>query len=249
MSKRARSARAASSNEQPAASAYTGACIACEYERSCTACLATAKCANCTALGRCGSCRNIHSKAHRASGLQASVCGAGRGQRVASPRSALVPAVDALDLPRSRAGLSTYHRLVETTTPDLWNNGGGRWMYRPGSEFLAVEQLTPKDQYETPAHVWRHAVATYALDYDMHASSLNAVLPSYGTRAGTANALSARCATVARTYLCQVMFCGHVHSARTLMCACAAARRSILDQRRQQCDSATCKHAMTYVRM
>ena len=66
-------------------------------------------------------------------------------------------------------------------------------MYRPGSEFLAVERLTPKDQYETPAHIWRHAVATHALDYDMHASSLNAVLPSYGTRAGTAGASGARC--------------------------------------------------------
>ena len=66
-------------------------------------------------------------------------------------------------------------------------------MYRPKSEFLAFEQLTPNDQYETPAHIWRHAVATHALDYDMHASSLNAVLPSYGTRGGTGNALGARC--------------------------------------------------------
>ena len=55
-------------------------------------------------------------------------------------------------------------------------------MYTPTSASLSVEVLTPKDQYETPAHVWRHAIREYTLDHDVHASSLNAVLPSYGTR-------------------------------------------------------------------
>ena len=35
---------------------------------------------------------------------------------------------------------------------------------------LSVEVLTPKDQYATPAHVWRHAIREYALDYDVHAA-------------------------------------------------------------------------------
>ena len=55
-------------------------------------------------------------------------------------------------------------------------------MYNPVSAGLSIELLKPKDNYETPAHVWRYATRAYALDYDVHTSSLNAVLPSYGTR-------------------------------------------------------------------
>ena len=55
-------------------------------------------------------------------------------------------------------------------------------MHRPHSAALRVERVVPKDNYETPAHLWRHAVATFRLDRDAHASSLNAVLPSYDTR-------------------------------------------------------------------
>jgi hypothetical protein len=56
-------------------------------------------------------------------------------------------------------------------------------MYNPGSTALAIEELSPKDQYETPAHIWRFAVERFRLDRDAHASSLNAVMPAYGTRA------------------------------------------------------------------
>ena len=56
-------------------------------------------------------------------------------------------------------------------------------MYNPGSDALAIEELSPKDQYETPAHIWRFAIEWFCLDRDAHASSLNAVLPAYGTRA------------------------------------------------------------------
>ena len=59
------------------------------------------------------------------------------------------------------------------------HKGGGRWSYRPGSAQLAIEHVAAKDQYETPAHLWRHAIAAYALDRDAHASTLNAVLPAY----------------------------------------------------------------------
>ena len=58
-------------------------------------------------------------------------------------------------------------------------------MYDPSSTGLSVEMINPKDQYETPAHVWRYAIAEYALDYDLHASSLNALLPTYGARGTT----------------------------------------------------------------
>jgi hypothetical protein len=56
-------------------------------------------------------------------------------------------------------------------------------MYNPGSDALAIEELSPKDQYETPAHIWRFAVERFRLDRDAHASSLNAVMPAYATRA------------------------------------------------------------------
>lgn len=44
---------------------------------------------------------------------------------------------------------------------------------------MQVELIVPKDQYETPAEIWRAAVRMYGLDRDAHASPLNAVLPAY----------------------------------------------------------------------
>jgi hypothetical protein len=90
--------------------------------------------------------------------------------------------VSAIDLPRSRAGLDCLYRLISSRSADLWSAGGGRWMYAPTSTQLAVEILNVKDQYETPAYIWRHAVRTFHLDRDAHASSLNAVLPAYDSR-------------------------------------------------------------------
>ena len=67
-------------------------------------------------------------------------------------------------------------------------------MYNPSANGLRVEMLNPKDQYETPSHIWRHAITTFNLDYDLHASSLNAVLPSFGHRASMAPPpVGARC--------------------------------------------------------
>lgn len=58
--------------------------------------------------------------------------------------------------------------------------GGGRWMSNPSSTELSIEYLNIKDQYETPAHIWRHAVGTYKLSHDAHASSLKyRVLPRH----------------------------------------------------------------------
>ena len=53
-------------------SAYAGSCTACGFEHSCDACARIASCSACTARGCGGSCRNVHSKAHRAAGIQRS---------------------------------------------------------------------------------------------------------------------------------------------------------------------------------
>jgi len=65
-------------------------------------------------------------------------------------------------------------------------------MYAPGATELAVERLSVKDQYETPAQLWRYAIDAFSLDRDAHASSLNAVLPAYSTREDTAVRAGAR---------------------------------------------------------
>ena len=108
MAKRARAARPPPPCERTAANTYTGPCVACAFERSCTACLLTATCERCSPSGRCGRCRNIHSKAHRASGMQSSAPGAPR-RLGASPRSTPALVIDALDLPRSREGLNRLY--------------------------------------------------------------------------------------------------------------------------------------------
>ena len=179
-------------------SRYTGECSACGTAWSCTACLATRDCKRCTPSARCGSCRNVHSKAHRAAHAHAALGSASTGVQqkraadgcmtCATPRRrAVVPrplsdAPSAIDVPRTRGGLNTYYELVARTTPDLWSAGGGRWMHRPASAALSVESVVAKDNYETPARIWRHAITEYGLNRDAHASALNAVLPSYDTR-------------------------------------------------------------------
>jgi hypothetical protein len=65
-------------------------------------------------------------------------------------------------------------------------------MYAPGATDLVVERLSVKDQYETPAQLWRYAIEAFSLDRDAHASSLNAVLPAYSTRLDTSIRAGAR---------------------------------------------------------
>lgn len=170
----------------PRTSRYAGICAACDRAWSCAACVRTATCAACTPTARCGACRNVHSLTHRKSGQQQSTPQRSKAvKRRAGTRVAPIappPDARALDLPRTRAGLDCLYRLVASWCPDLRSSGGGRWMYSPTSERLVVETLNVKDQYETPAYLWRHAVVTFRLDRDAHASSLNAVLPAYDTR-------------------------------------------------------------------
>lgn len=54
-------------------------------------------------------------------------------------------------------------------------------MHNPTTCSLRIERVVAKDNYETPARIWRHAIEAYRLDRDAHASSLNAVLPAYDT--------------------------------------------------------------------
>ena len=183
----------------PITSLYAGGCTACGAAWSCIACTQTRACSRCTPSARCGSCRNVHSKAHRAVGLQLTLGSAAkrkagaaaavkrgassaRATHLVSPSTQPSNGPCTMDFPRSRQGLNSYYTLLATTTGDLWSSGGGRWMHRPGSTVLHVERVVARDNYETPARIWRHAIATHKLDRDAHASSLNAVLGAYDTR-------------------------------------------------------------------
>jgi len=152
--------------------------VLCGDERSCEACVKTARCEYCTARGRCGPCRNIHSKARRAAGF-VSVHVRGRGGEPLVQPVCEGTSVAALDVPRSRGSLDAYYRQLTTVVAGLSCAGGSRWLFDEGSSSLQLSTIEAKDQYETPAWVWRFAVRTYALDRDAHASSLNAVLPLY----------------------------------------------------------------------
>lgn len=125
------------------------------------------------------------------------------------PKIAPAEVIEALDLPRSRSGLNVYYELLSRTTPDLrcvirsapaaaadapraWafltlrpvgrSAGGGRWMHSPAGADLLVERVVAKDNYETPSHIWRHAIVAHRLNRDAHASSLNAVMRDYDWR-------------------------------------------------------------------
>ena len=98
-------------------SAFAGSCIACSEGWLCSACLQCAQCDKCTATSRCGSCRNIHSRVHRAAGLQSS---SARGSVSSKPRGALLAAVDSLDLPRTCEGLNNSYHLIASTTSAFW---------------------------------------------------------------------------------------------------------------------------------
>ena len=153
-------------------------CALCTRVQVCEPCVSTSGCIECTSTARCGACRNVYSRYRRSHGFSSA-----RGAAPSSPRSpkligASTAPVDCLDVRCSRDGLAAYYDLVATTT-DAISFSGGRWLFDESSEALQVELIVPKDQYETPAEIWRAAVRMYGLDRDAHASPLNAVLPAY----------------------------------------------------------------------
>ena len=81
-----------------------------------------------------GACRNVYSKARRAAGGSSVRCLlrslAGEGSPPATLVCAPLPVVDRLDVPRSRDGLTSYYRLLATTT-DAVSHSGGRWLEMP----------------------------------------------------------------------------------------------------------------------
>jgi hypothetical protein len=161
---------------------YKRECDFCRSAASCSACRATADCEECTASARCGACRNVYSRLRRESGYSSTRLVPHSNRPASSPLLGPAPALDVLDVPRTRSGLGTYYRLLATTTPAV-THSGGRWLFDESSaELLHVELIEPKDQYETPAWVWQHAVRTFALRRDAHASPLNVVLPLYDSR-------------------------------------------------------------------
>ena len=153
-------------------------CALCTRVQVCEPCVSTSGCIECTSTARCGACRNVYSRYRRSHGFSSA-----RDAAPSSPRSpkligASTAPVDCLDVRCSRDGLAAYYDLVATTT-DAISFSGGRWLFDESSEALQVELIVPKDQYETPAEIWRAAVRMYGLDRDAHASPLNAVLPAY----------------------------------------------------------------------
>lgn len=117
-------------------------------------------------------------------------------------------------LPPSDATRACRPATEPARPPPCRHRGGGRWTFDPSAADLAIEQLNPKDQYETPAQIWRHAIATFGLTHDAHASSLNAVLPAYSTRGGEPPpdgarlwlnpAFGTRCSTIGETLAAHV---------------------------------------------
>ena len=163
---------------------YERPCSTCGIRGTCPACEQTAGCQDCTRTARCGSCRNIFSKQARAAG-RGSVVTAGRRASQARQPCGAVPrdggATEAVDLPCCRSGLHGYYQLVATTTDDL-RFSGGRWLFT-ASPALRIELVDARDQFETPAPVWRHAVDALRVDRDAHASALNAISSAYDSRA------------------------------------------------------------------
>ena len=45
------------------------------------------------------------------------------------------------------------------------------------------ERINPKDNYETPAWIWRHYIESESLQVDVHSSAINALAPTYHTLA------------------------------------------------------------------
>lgn len=133
--------RAATVRAAPtSANRYAGECVACGMSRTCGACLRTASCEMCTPTQRCGPCRNVHSKAHRAAGLQRSA----KGARALASRQPSEH-VDSIDLPRTRSGMNQYLHLVASTTSALWCEGPkhGRCPHAP-LPFAACPHSMPR---------------------------------------------------------------------------------------------------------
>ena len=117
----------------PRANPYQRPCELCQRARTCSACVSTVDCEECTKTARCGPCRNAYSRLRRASGF--SSARGTNGLVDSAPGRALEPAVDRIDLPRSRDGLSAYYRLLATTTD------AARFFRRESSSLLQVETI------------------------------------------------------------------------------------------------------------
>lgn len=76
--------------------------------------------------------------------------------------------------------------FLPTLRPDLapspaCRRRGSRWLITRSDANVRVEGVRVKDQYETPAWIWRHYVDAERLQVDVHATALNAVLPEFIT--------------------------------------------------------------------
>ena len=111
-----------------------------------------------------------------------------RRRLLLAPATDLAPAVDRLEFARDLTGYQGYLRLLEGSHCGV-SRAGARWLIEPSAPGLLFECVVAKDNYETPAWLWRHYVTREALTIDAHASALNAVTPEYLTAADPPDAL------------------------------------------------------------
>ena len=161
-------------------SSYARACTICSYERTCDECVATKICSNCTSSARCSGCRGVLFKMRNRKGVSSSAVSPSprkAARRQSPPTPTRSSPGDALDLPRDRAGYRRYLELLEAQGGGV-SRAGARWLFEPESPALHLEHVVTKDQYETPAWLWRHYVALEHLTVDANATALNAVAPT-----------------------------------------------------------------------
>lgn len=158
---------------------YAPSCALRTRVQMCEPYMATSDCAECTSTARCGSGRNVYSRYRRSHGFSSARGAAPSSPRSAKPIGASTAPVDRLDVRRSRDGLAAHYNLLAATT-DAVSFSGGRWLFDESSDSLQVELIVPKDQYETPAEIWRAAVRMFGLDRDSHASPRHQVAEPAG---------------------------------------------------------------------
>ena len=147
-------------------------------------------CSACTSSARCGRCRTAIFSLRKARGVCSGAATptqqrSKRQRRQPPPTPARSPAADdRLDFPRDRSGYQQYLALLEAQGGGV-SRAGTHWLFEPESPNLLLERVVPKDNYETPAWLWRRYCAREHLTVDANATALNAVAPTYLQQATT----------------------------------------------------------------
>mmetsp|Transcript_20418 Transcript_20418/g.52742 ORF Transcript_20418/g.52742 Transcript_20418/m.52742 type:complete len:411 (-) Transcript_20418:101-1333(-) len=178
------------------------ACVACS---TCSACTRSAMCACCRGMHfrvrrAAGVTMHTPERASRRRQQLQPVAGGGQDRRCSCCLARAVAwrsttASSPWRHPQSgavRAGLSRPSHTAATRTLigrsvthccELGSACAGRWSFDPSAGDVRVEDVDGKEQYETPAWIWKYWIHRERLDFDAHATALSAVLPSYSTAA------------------------------------------------------------------